>query len=170
MHSFPTRRSSDLSLVHGSLSSQSIGVLTHLPVAGSQESAVQRLPSSQLMGEPWHTTPPIGDWTQRTGRAHAWTPVTVRPGTPACGCWPVASQKSLVHGFWSSQLSVMFSHLPVSGSQFPYTTLFRSSQSIGVLTHLPVAGSQESAVQRLPSSQLMGEPWHTTPPIGDWTQ
>src|SRR5436309_3308454 len=82
-------------------SSQFTGTCRHAPVCGTHSSSVHRLPSSQLSGEPWHTIPPVGVCTHLS---------------PCVQALPLAgSQESAVHWFPSSQFTGTCSLWPVLG-------------------------------------------------------
>src|SRR5437867_12101898 len=55
---------SQASMVQELPSSHETGECAHSPVAGSHVSRVQRSPSSQFFATPWQTTPPEGVATQ----------------------------------------------------------------------------------------------------------
>jgi hypothetical protein len=120
--------------VHALLSSQLMVVNTH-PVAGLQESAVQRLLSLQVIAVPWHTP-----------ATHVSVFVQALPSlqAPLTFVWvhPVAGlQESVVH----TLLSLQDAELLVNTQ--------------------PVAGLQESVVQALLSLQTVAVPGWQTPPL-----
>jgi len=136
------------SVVQTLLSSQERGSWAQNPEP-TQESTVQALPSSQLIGVPMHTplrhTSPVvhGIWSSQ--------------GSAPVARWMQAPvpQESSVQGLPSSQL------IGVPGWQMPLLQVsptvhgLKSSQGpVLLLCEQPVAGSQVSVVQTLPSSQL----------------
>src|SRR5205809_4802180 len=71
-------------------SSQFTGTCRHAPVWGSHSSSVHRLPSSQLSGEPWHTTPPVGVCTHLSPCVQALPSWHACPTSGWCADWPLA--------------------------------------------------------------------------------
>jgi hypothetical protein len=129
-----------VSKVHGLASSQTIGVLTHAPVAGSQVSAVHGSASAHF-GVPWQIGLGLeGSVTQVSPVVHGSPSLQEDPEGAGVKTQPpvAALHVSVVHG------------LP-------------SSQAIGVELQPPVAGLQTSVVHGLPSLQLTG--W---PQVPDW--
>jgi hypothetical protein len=128
------------SAVHGLASSQTIGVLTQAPVAGSQVSAVHGSASAHF-GAPWQIGVVLpGIDTQVSPVVQGSPSLQVLPAGAGVKTQPpvAALHVSVVHG------------LP-------------SSQTIGVEVQAPVAGLQISVEQGLPSLQLTG--W---PQVPDW--
>src|SRR5262249_29589929 len=127
------------------------------PVAGSQPSAVQGLPSSQFGPGPPTQTPPA----QASPTGHA------LPSShgPAAVVWTqpgAGAQPSAVHGFASSQTrGAPGTHAPALHAS-PTVQASPSSQAAVLLvnTQLPVAGSQASSVQGFASSHASGMPAH----------
>jgi len=161
-------------------------VWTH-PVAGSQESIVQTLVSSQFGGGPAVQVPPL----QKSPVVQAFLSSHDVPVGRGVNEQPVSGlQESAVHEFPSSQTLGMprqfpplhasssvqrlpslqgpglleRTQAPVAGSQASVVQAFPSSQSIGAAPHRPVAGSQVSWVQGSPSSHRVESPWHTIDP------
>jgi len=168
--------------LHGAL----LFAWTH-PPAGSQESFVQGLPSSQIGGAPPMQVPPL----QVSPVVQAFLSSHAEPSGRGANEQPVSGlQESAVHEFPSSQtlgLPRQFPPLhasssvqrlpslqgpgllertqaPVAGSQASVVQAFPSSQLIGAAPHRPVAGSQVSWVQGSPSSHRVESPWHTIDP------
>src|SRR5438876_92372 len=105
------------------------------PVAGLQESVVQTLPSSQLVGAPPAQAPPL----------QASPEVQALPASQPAGGRPLQIPplhvSPVVHTLPSSQAGALFACVQ------------------------PVAGLQESSVQTLPSLQLAGGPPAQAPPL-----
>ena len=132
------------------------------PVAGTHESAVQTLPSSQLGGGPPTHVPPehVSFAVQALPSLHdAWLFTCRQPS------W--ASQRSSVHGFPSSQLmGGPPRHCPFrQKSRLVQALLSLQVRVLLFVCWQPATGSQVSVVQELPSLQLTGGPgWHAPPP------
>src|SRR5207244_9222751 len=126
--------------VHAAVS----GVLNE-PVAGSQESSVHGLPSSQLRAAPTQTpSEHVSPVVQAFPSSH-----TVPAAASGLEHAPVAgSQESSVHGLPSSQLRAAPTQTP-SEHVSPVVQAFPSSHTVPAaasrLEHAPVAGSQRSS-------------------------
>ncbi len=177
---------SQLSLVHGLLSSQPI-VLPGIhppprhasptvqplpssqgrlllaaaqPLSGSQLSVVQGNPSSQVLGAPG---------TQRPAAQASLTVQTLPsehvPPTAKCLQLLTLSQLSSVHGLPSSQLAAL---LPMHAPALQASTSVHASLSLHVELFgayaQPLPGSHASSVHGLPSAQTLNLPaWHFPP-------
>ena len=123
------------------------------PPAGSHLSLVQLSPSSHTVPlPPWHKPP-----SQKSA------PVQGFPSShaPLALVWvhaPARPQLSVVHAFWSSQLTMLPEHAPLL--QFsPLVQAFPSSQvPVMAVDKQPLSGLQLSAVQAFPSSQFLKLP------------
>ena len=129
----------------------------HLPVLGSHESLVQRLPSSQLTVDPARHEPP---W-QTSACVHGFlsSHAAVLAMEVHVPLW--VSQESVVHGLPSSQtLSAPATHWPPAQASLSVQALLSVQGAVlFVLLHVPPA--QTSVVQGLPSSQFLAVPgWH----------
>jgi len=156
--------------LHGAL----LFAWTH-PPAGSQESFVQGLPSSQIGGAPPMQVSPL----QVSPVVQAFLSSHAEPSGRGVNEQPLTgSQVSAVHEFPSSQTLglprqfpplhasssvqrlpslqgpglLLRTQAPIAGSQASTVQAFPSSQSIGAKPQRPVAGSQVSWVQGSPSS------------------
>jgi hypothetical protein len=147
-------------VVHASPSSQEavLFVLT-APVAGSQLSSVQMLPSSALSGAPPTQTPPpqVSAVVQASPSSQA--AVLFVFTTPVAG-----SQLSSVQTFPSSAFSAAPPTQTPAAQESAVVQASPSSQEAALLVlTAPVAGSQLSSVQTFPSSTTRGAPPTQTP-------
>ncbi len=139
------------------------------PLAGSQLSLVQALPSSQVKGTPDAQLPDL----QTSPSVHA-SPSEHAP--PMNGCWQpsLASHKSAVHGFWSSQSSNAASWQAPKTQWSPVVQMLPSSHGPGIGGWWQVPeGGQVSSVHGLPSSHLvtsLGRLGSHSPPLQSATQ
>src|SRR6266446_5894139 len=126
-------------VVHGLPSSHALVLSAYAqPVAGSQRSSVQGLPSLQTSGIPGRHAPVVGSQVS--------TPLHASPSSQTTGAptqMPAAHASFVVHGLPSSQKTAV----------------------LGVCTQ-PNSASQPSSVQGLPSSQLGGVPGTHPPVVG----
>src|SRR5439155_24612025 len=142
-------------VVHALPSSQArvFAACTH-PTAGSQESVVQTLPSSQASGgPPWHAPfAHVSRVVHAFPSSHAAVLVVMTP-SPVAG-----SQESSVQTLPSSQCRDWPMHVPAPQAS-PVVEALPSSHGavFGVWTQ-PLPESQESSVQGLPSSQSSERP------------
>ena len=133
---------------------------TH-PVAGSHESLVQTLPSSQARV--------FAACTHPTAGSHE-SVVQALPSSQASGGppWhaPSAHVSCAVQGFPSSHAAVLGAMVqsPVAGSQESVVQTLPSSQLRAAVWTQPSAGSHESVVHTLLSLQLRGGPGLHVPP------
>ena len=125
---------SQASIVQALPSSQFTGGWEHWPVAGSQTSCVQRSPSAQFFGLPWQEMVPAGDVMQVSPSEHGLPSSQTVPGSSARPAhWPVSPQtSSTVQAFRSS-------HEAPACSAVPW--------------HWPAVSQASFRVQPLPSSQ-----------------
>jgi hypothetical protein len=148
-------------VVQASPSSQAavLFVLTH-PVAGSHESSVQILPSSQTGGGPPLQAPPpqVSPDVQASPSSQA--AVLLALTQPVAG-----SQESSVHGLPSSHTTGVPEHDPPEHTSEAVQALPSSQAAVLFAFTQPVAGSHESSVQTLPSSQSGGAPPTHDPPL-----
>jgi len=138
--------------LHGAL----LFVWTHPIVAGSQESFVQGLPSSQFGGAPPAQIPPLhvsnvvhSLWSSHGMLLFVWT-------HPVAG-----SQESIVQTLVSSQSGGVPAVQVPPLQKSPVVQAFPSSHDVPVgrgVNVQPVSGLQESAVHEFPSSQTLGLP------------
>ena len=131
------------------------------PAMGSQLSLVQGLLSSHTVGAPPWQVPPAQEspLVQGLPSLHGWVLAAwLQPS--------LASQASLVHGFWSSQLGAAPGlHTPAVQVSPTVQALPSSQVPAAALCRQPLVLSQLSAVHGLLSLQLTVAPaWHTPPP------
>ena len=135
-----------------SLQAATLLALTH-PFAGSHESSVHALPSSQLTAWPTHLPPlHVSPVVQALASSQAAT-LLANTQLPVC-----VSQESSVHTLPSSQIFNAATHLPPPQTS-PVVHGLPSSQvaALGSVTHA-FAGSHESSVHGFLSSQSGAAP------------
>ncbi len=145
-------------VVQASLSSQLAELLALLqPLAGSQASSVQGLPSPQLIASPGTHAVSL----QLSPRVQAL--LSEQTDVLATCKQPLAmSQESSVHGFLSSQFGAMPpTHLPPAQVSAVVQALPSSQAAVLSTVEQPLVGSQESVVQPFLSSHTLAAPgWH----------
>jgi hypothetical protein len=132
-------------------------VCTHFPVLRSQESAVQPIPSSQVLVKCWQITPLSVVTHLGLSQAFAGTQLLMSQtgggvhGRPVIGTTWQVEVTVLYTACW--QLSA---RLALADCAWQQAVLLQVHPGMVVCTHFPLVRSQESAVQATPSSQLTG--------------
>lgn len=115
------------------------------PVAGSQASVVQALPSSQEVWAGWCPHAPVAESQASVVQALPSSQVT------CVFMHPAEPHESVVQGSWSSQLIGSYLQLPVAASQESLLQGLASSQLFAVWVHCRL--THASVVQASPSPQ-----------------